>query len=174
MEIDFSSIKLLRDYKLEPNILSPSTYYNFSPVLKPGYHYREINLFRKDPVCYIKHKTQDLWIYMIKGKLYFTRLIRNVNGFTCYKHPQVFFIEYLDHPRFMLYIQPHNTKTLFLVYKETSNSIYLGLTEDPLQATIFKYQGNRWNQLINWNVHAKQRAVGANKVRFYQGSKSVS
>ena len=164
MNINTLSVIFMRDFNKEFFDLPQNIYLNFSPVTPvKKYAYKTIRPDKKDPLCYIKHTDSDLWIYEDNGELYFSPIKRDKTSYGIYVPPTIFWLEYLDHPRFVMY-KPLGIgikKILYLHYEEqrndnlTVNNIKLKWVENFNQATIFNYEEIDWKQLLTENIFDK-------------------
>lgn len=170
ININNLSITLMRDYKKEFFNIPQSCYLNFSPIAEPNvYTYKTILLNKKDPLCYIKHKTKDLWVYEENdGKLVFKQIHVNNRSLctdvtnkcsTMMEQPKVFWIEYVEEPVFVLYktFGPGVEKVAYLEYVEINNSIYMHWVYDFTYATKFSFTEFNldWSVYITKNEQAK-------------------
>ena len=148
--VDKIKLQFMLDYKEEAYWIPQSTYLNYSPVLEPEkYKLRTISIEKKYPLCYIK--IDDKWAYWIDNKLSMLPLIKDnkqIYGFTKYRIPCVFFIEYLTDELFFLYINTQfgASSFLYLVYDGNNN---ISFTPDKTKMSYFKYNKIKWGQFVN-------------------------
>ena len=153
LNINNISITLMRDFEKEYFNLPNNTYLNYSPVTNiDDYTYKTISLNKKDTLCYIKHKTKELWIYEEDNKLIFKPLQKS-NLYTLYKQPTVFFIEYVVEPVFFIYkpLGIGNPNILYLNYND--NSVLLKWVNTYENATKFMFSelNLEWPEFITQN-----------------------
>ena len=151
MNIDKLSISFFRDFEKEYFITSKAAYLDYSPWdFKREVGTYQIAMFhRKDPMCIIKLKNTDLWLYEINNKFKFTKLKCIKNGFD-HEPPIILWIEYLKEPTFLLYkiVGFGIPKKYFLKYIEKDGYIYMKWDEDILKCTIFSY-----DHKVDWDEY---------------------
>lgn len=134
--------------------------------MKQKWTFRTTDFNRGSPITYLKLEQNarptgledvDLWAYTAgkEENITFKPLMRDRIGFTTYVEPTKFFIEYLEFPTFMLYIQSNfgEKRIKFLRYAEKQigkkRHVWTGWTYEPLKATRFVYPTfNRSDTLI--------------------------
>jgi hypothetical protein len=174
------SIILVRDYAPDRLTLSKSMPLPFSPFIEQdAYSYKTIDLTKSEPLTYIKHRYKDLWLYIENGKPIFKPLQRDWSGFTTYKPPTYFWIDYLEFPSFILYQQPiYGDKNIkYLIYSEAyytdlktgkpdvfNPAIYMGWAKNPLVASRFSFTSIEWADLLTMNIPAKTFFTGAKQI----------
>lgn len=118
----------------------------------PESDYVKTNFEKSDIATFIHYK--DMWLHNTKNnKLYFsplhksckTKIPSEVAG-----RPVLLYISYLHPPTFILYkhISYGVPELLYLVYAEKDGKIYAKWTENPLEATVFKYPHIKWEDWI--------------------------
>lgn len=172
MDITRISTLLVRDYVPDRLTLPKTMGLPFAPFAEEDkYIYKTIDLTNSEPLTYLKHRYKDLWLYVENNKPVFKHLQRNYNGFTDYKPPTFFWIEYLEFPSFVLYLQPEfgsSKKIYYLIYTEAyyhdkktgqpdkeNPVIYMGFTTEPMKATRFSFENIEWGDYININIPAR-------------------
>ncbi len=160
ISIESLPILLLKDYRQEYFTLPKSQGSNFAPVINiDTYSFPAVSLIKKDPLCYIKHKTKDLWLYENKdGSLEFKHLQRDYEGFATFKQPTFFFIDYLEEPTFILYrpVKYGVNYFLFLVCDlGPGNNMDLYWADKAQYATRFFYNIIEWREYLTENIAAK-------------------
>ena len=163
MELNNLNIRLIRDPKPERFVIPANVSFKFKPFLdNVRWEYRTIDLVKQDPMCYVKHKKHDLWLYEVNGKPKLLPPQRTETGFTTYKQPLVLFIDYLDKPSFVMYDKGRFGQTpkmrRYLRYGEEDGKIFMDWTNNPSSASLFFYSDyNRtdWDDLINQNIPAR-------------------
>jgi hypothetical protein len=143
----------------------PTTVYtSYSPVAPPEKLIYEITMLnRKDPLTYIKLLNEDKWLYIYNDNTFkFSELIYDPHSFINYVQPSYFYIDYLDHPKFILYRHRKygTNKIQYLIYNENNNKIHVQLTSDKKKATIFSFEDFGWNEYLTQHLHAKVAAIG--------------
>lgn len=160
INIETLPIILIKDIKREYFTIPKTKPLNYAPIIDiDRYHYPIVSLIKKDPVCYIKHKTQDLWLYQnINGDLEFTYLQRNHDGFEAFIQPLFFFINYLEVPTFIMYrpVRFNSNYFMYLVCDiNIDNKINLYWTDKIQYATRFTYDIIKWKEYLYENIPAK-------------------
>jgi hypothetical protein len=154
LNVDNLAITLMRDYHKETLSVRPNIYLNYQPVVQTDVPtYRTVSLTKKDPNCYIKLEKRDLWVYEEGDKLVFKPLHQD-NWSLCtgscsssIKQPQVFFIEYVEEPMFVLYknVAMGDPNVLYLEYVEVNNYIYMHWVSGFTYATKFTFTEYKLN-----------------------------
>ena len=160
MNINESSIELIKKLEKEYMPLPPSVYFNFAPIkqgLDKG-RFLKTELRRKDTHGYIKHKYRNLWLYGSK----FYNLQCNKYGFD-WLQPTVCWIGYLREPTFFIWrpIDIKITDRLYLNYKEIvpnnditkDKEIIITWTPHVHEATIFSWDIITWSSTLSENKH---------------------
>lgn len=170
MDINKLPFLMLRDYKKEEFNIPISSYLNYSPIKKPNTEeYNVIQPYRQDPLCYIRHVKKDLWVYEINKELKLLPLQRNRDGFVVYKQPEVFYLDYLEHPMFILYknVSFGNPKVVYLKYTPTTGLPKFEWVDNAAKGTRFLYPEIEWRQELNANLIAKKLYSGKDKINFF-------
>lgn len=160
MNFSDTSFILVRNIHPEFFHITPSAYFAFSPIhdnLDKGRHL-QLNLRRKDSVCYIKHKNKNLWLYERHGKPVFLPLHCNDKGFY-YNYPTVYWLQYYGNHSFVLYKQVkygfHDAK--FIKYNINHNNVHsITWKSTPEQATLFLFDKLTWSQWLTQNIVLNQ------------------
>jgi hypothetical protein len=160
LDINQVSIVLMRDYEKEFFDLPKNMYSDYAPVIELNTHrYKSILLEKKDPICYIKHKNKDLWVYEDKNKggFIFKPLQKDTVSFGKYIPPTVFYLEYIGEPIFFLYIPiaMGYTQPRYISYND--DSVLFSYTTSASNATkfIFTEIDLDWSNYITQNLYAK-------------------
>ena len=161
MNADKLKIEFVRDYEKEYFIAPKTNYLNYYPwdtQYEEGV-YPRVMFSKKEPMCIIKQKNKDLWLYNNINKFYFGKLKCIKNGFDILP-PQLFWIEYIKDNTFILYktVKFGITDKYYLVYRETGDKIYMNWTTNIRDATIFSTQNDvRWNEYHSDLVGTEKR-----------------
>lgn len=133
-----TKLQLVKNHKKEFHYIPPNSFINYSPLMKNGTNiYPKIDFIKKDQMCYIK--INDKWLYKTDDGYTFKKLLS--------KQPLVCWIEYLNHPMFIIYIPTKygSLRTHYLQYSASGVSV----TSVMLEATIFNYNPiNRSHYMI--------------------------
>jgi|AntRauTorckE6833_2_1112554.scaffolds.fasta_scaffold05893_1 hypothetical protein len=155
MDIDKTPLIFVRDLKKEYFEIPNTVYFPFSPVQKSnkGGKYLEINFRKKDSICYIKHKTKNLWLYYKNGKAIFKPLHCKKTGFY-YEQPTVCWIQYLKEPTFMIYkpIGYGKKEVHYLVYNETDKTFNIRWSKFINEGTVFSFNKVIWSTYLSETV----------------------
>ncbi len=129
-------------------------------------NYVPTNFNQVDFGTFINLKNKDLWLYdTIDHHLYFTTnsiplgTLRRPEQVS--RQPALFYVLYSGplsrDPTFVLYkhVGFGNQELLYLVYAEKNGQPYAKWTQDPFEATIFRYNPIKWSDYITQNLPAR-------------------
>ena len=149
MNIDDLAIEFYKDFEKEYINTSKVAYLDYHPWIKHEYKHKflpKVEFRRKDPVCIIKLKHTNLWLYENDNKFIFKEL--QCGNFD-HIHPLIFWIEHLKERTFLLYKTVHFgiTDKYYLKYIEKNGFIYMKWESNISNATVFSHDERvRWRE----------------------------
>jgi len=156
ISIDKTTLDFVKSLE-EERLRLTTNYFNFKPIDNKLYNgrYLDVNFIKKDNLCYIKKKGQNLWLY----KEGFKPLQKGV--FSKYKQPQVCWIEYIKESGFIIYRQVYYGAKFVQYLQYYPNKLKWVNTID--KATLFIYKQVEWNNYLSESKDGRESLFKNNR-----------